>query len=136
MKIPVGGIAPGVVQTLYQLQDLTRRTGMLHEVQTRHLKVWGMAALNVDKIEIRFMREPETVEFWTGSKYLHEGNPPANLTECLEYLDSLVRFLLGSEYRVIVVFDDDPVWDRLGNEECQTNLLAPPPTSPNQNVKS
>lgn len=133
--IPVGGVAPTAIQTLYQLQDMTRRTGILHELQTRHLKVWAMAALNVDKVELRYSREPEVCEFRTGTAVLHGGKPPDNLTKCLEYLDELVRFLLGTEYRVTVVWDDDAIWDRLSTRECQTKPQQLDPnisTSPNE----
>lgn len=119
--IPVGGVAPTAVHTLYQLQDLTRSTGILHEVQARHLKVWAMAALNVDKVEVHYGRQPPVVQFYVLDADLHKGQPPVNLTKCLEYLDELVRFLLGPEYQVIVVWDDDIIWDKLGNGECLTN---------------
>lgn len=127
-RIPVGGVAPTGVQALYQMQDMTRRTGILHEIQTRHLKVWGMAALGVTKIEVRYFHEPPVVEFRTSSAVLYRGQPPDNLTKRLEYLDECVRFLLGAEYRVTAVFDEDVVWDKLGKTECQTK--PPTPDSP------
>lgn len=80
-----------------------------------------MAALGVDKVRVLYGREPPVVEIYVEDKDLHKGEPPDGLSLRLEQLDSMVHYLLGPEYRVVVAWDDDVIWDKLGSGECPTN---------------
>ncbi len=100
-------------------RDIALRTGALHELLARHLKVWGMAALNTTAIEVRYNREDLSIEFFVSSRKFYKDTAPDNLTPRLVYLDGLVRWLMGPEHRVSAVIDDDVVWNEPG-VGCQT----------------
>lgn len=130
--IPVG-MNQDVVNRLMLARDVALRTGALHELLARHLKVWGMAALNTTAIELRYCREDLSVEFRVTSDKFYRQQPPDNLTNRLTYLDGLVRWLMGPEHRVEAIIDSEVVWNQPG-AGCQTSGKSQDST--NEKVKS
>ncbi len=117
--IPVG-MNQDVLARLMAARDMALRTGILHELLARHLKVWGMAALNTTAIEIRYSREELSVEFRVTSDKFYRAEPPDNLTNRMTYLDGLTRWLMGPEHRVEAIIDSEVVWNQPG-VQCQTS---------------
>jgi hypothetical protein len=86
-------------EKLYQLRELTRRTGILHELQVLQLKMWPLVFTNATDSECEFNYETKAVVF--NLKKL-KGKLPANLQERLEHLTKATQQLLGDEYVVVI----------------------------------
>lgn len=122
-KIPVG-MTDGA-KTIAALRELTESTGLVHDVQARNLRIWAMGALDLKSVEVRVLPEDRNLQFYC----VFRDQPPENLDFRLHQLDSWCRMLMGSAYRIQVIFGDDVIWDERQGKPWQS------PTSPKKNDK-
>lgn len=96
----------GQWQRLYALRDLTRKTGMLHELQVMQLKMWPLVFTNAKNASCEFGFETKQVIFKLDTL---KGAKPKNFKARLEHLVKATQQLLGTEYAVTVMLDGKKV---------------------------
>ncbi len=101
ISVPVG--PSDIVQKLMVARDLTRRSGIMVELQVQQLRLWPLAVLGAKSSECDFDFDTKRVYFKING--FEGGEPPADLTQRLNNLRECVQFLLGPEY-VIQVKND------------------------------
>ena len=105
-------LTPEAEEQIMALRDMTRRTGVLHEIQALNLSNWAKLAIpqmDYKKFTIEFPNT--TVEFAFKGDPAHE---PKNMAARYRALLVAVQWLLGADWRVRVkhgakiVFKGDP----------------------------
>jgi hypothetical protein len=86
-------------EKLYRLREVTRTTGILHEIQVLQLKMWPLVFTNATESECEFNFETKAIVF--DLKKL-KGKRPENFKERLEHLTKATQQLLGDEYAVVI----------------------------------
>ncbi len=84
---------------LYTLRDVTERTGILHELQVKNLKMWPLVMIHAKDATCAFDYETRTVTYDIGSI---DKPKPKNFQERLEALGKAVKQLLGDSYGIVV----------------------------------
>ncbi len=83
-------------------KDMTRRTGILNELQAHQLRLWPIAILDAKECESIFDFDKKKIIFKIASFY--ENNQPDNISERIDNLDKSVKFLLGDNYSIAVKY--------------------------------
>lgn len=96
------------LEAIMVAKDLTRRTGILTEIQIVQLRMWPLAILNAESSECSFDYEKRILKFKISG---FDGERPTDLAERLVNLRRCIKFLLGPEYKIQV---------RLGKERLDT----------------
>lgn len=89
-------------EKLFQLRELTRSTGILHELQVVQLKMWPLVFTNATEAACEFHYDTKTVVFHLGKL---AGKRPKNFQARLEHLTKATQQLLGDEYAVLINVD-------------------------------
>ena len=86
-------------EKLLLLRDLTKRTGILHEVQVEQLKMWPLIAFeHATNSEFTWDNTTKNVCFSIKT----EGASPKKMNERFNWLDQAVKALLGPEWAIKV----------------------------------
>ncbi|NBT57436.1 hypothetical protein EBT16_01505 [bacterium] len=86
-------------EQLMLLRDLTKRTGVLHEIQVTNLKLWPMIAFtHAQTSEFTWDVDKHNVTFSLTTK----GASPKSMRARFDWLDQSVKALLGPEWGITV----------------------------------
>ena len=93
---------------LMQLRDLTRRWGVLDDMQITQLRLWPFAvdpSLYKNNVEVDF--DKHLVSFnWLGEKTKKDKGYISRIKD----LDEKVRFLLGGEWKIQILFNGKTIF--------------------------
>ena len=87
------------LEKLYFMRELTRKTGILHEIQVMNLNNWPLVFTHAQEVVTQFSYENKLVAYEIVKV---KGRVPANLRQRLEHLEKCVKMLLGDEYSITV----------------------------------
>lgn len=100
-------------ETLLLLRDLTKRTGILHEIQVGQLKMWPLVAFD----------NATTSEFsWDSTKKMvcfviqTQGPAPKKMRARFTWLDQSVKALLGHEWGIKVAINGKEKFETSGKK--------------------
>ena len=94
-------------EALYRLRDVTRRLGVLSELQVRQLQMWPLVFTNATDSDCEFGFETQQVIF---NLRKLKGPTPKDLKVRLQHLTKATQQLLGSEYGVVVNIEGKKVF--------------------------
>lgn len=93
---------------LMQLRDLTRRWGVLDELQIAQLRLWPFAvdpSIAKNNVEVDF--DKHLVSFnWLGEKSKKDKGYGSRIKD----LDEKVRFLLGGEWQIQILYNEKTIF--------------------------
>ena len=121
-KIPVGDVVPSGTQRIIMARDMTKRFGVLHEIQAINLRTWPRVFLNSGPVEVRYAHELRSVEFVLATI----GVKNANLDNGLDKLNRATKWLLGVDVAVRVTSAGKAIFEDGPRDE---QWLTPPNTS-------
>ena len=93
-------------EKLFTLADLTRRWGVLHEIQVLNLKKWPMFMLGVKDSVCAYEHDSRKLYFTVGDPI--EGLLKAEL-QSYEFLEKSCRYLLGEDIQIAIRKQDETV---------------------------
>jgi hypothetical protein len=93
------GVDPKL-EKLFFMRELTKRTGILHEIQVMNLQSWPMVYTNATKLTCNFSFEDKLVVY----DFLKVGPKLTQMADRFLHLEKSVKMLLGDEYSIQVFY--------------------------------
>ncbi len=132
-KIPVGNVVQPAAYRTTVLREMTRRYGMLHEVQVKNLQIWPSLYLapSARVSELRYGHEERLIEIDLGAT----ETKGLNLKEGAIKLDKAVKFLLGCDVTLKVVAVGGAIYEGGPQNEAWLTSTPKAPASKSRKKK-